>query len=195
MGVRPSITHIIGTRFEDKDNLQTLRNFYNEYYEENFFDTVKHLFNEIGEEDMEFAKSMLGDKMVGDLIYLPNSSLINVFGLIPPYHYHEAKLYNHDLIWSMIQAQMIEDKPKESLIPYNDYSDSIGLEPKEIVARYGLNLSQELIQYKGKWGRKYQHSPIYLYDMDFDFTLAFLKHIGYSVEAKDLQRYTVFEWA
>ena len=195
MGMRPKVSHIIGFDCKEGEDKKKMSQFSNHHFEDYFYDAAKDVIISSGEEDKEFVKSILGDTITGEVLYKSESSSINVIGIHPIYHLDESSLYNHEIVWGMVSSGMIGNKPEAIKVPYIDYANLIGKDPKEIVELEGLSVAREMQFYKGTWGRKYPHCSVDTYDADLEFAYQMLKKIGYNLKRENIDRYIIFEWS
>ena len=191
MGVRPNLCHIIG--IQQKEAYKKVKEYYNEHWADDLYELTKSLW-EVIEEDQDFIREITSGLMLQDILYIPRSPSLEIIGILPVYHHQEARLYNHDLLWTMVEAKALGEEPKVVRIPYEDLSDCIGMDIKEIRNKHGLFVARDFQYYRGDWGRKYAHQRLETYDEDFGFAQVFLQSIGFTFEKEELNRYLVFEW-
>lgn len=194
MGVRPSIKHIIGIEGLSKEVKVNFDELYEKFYEDSIAERILPLVNDEDEEE-EFVAEIIGQKMVGDVLVNSRYEDLNFVGILPIYHLAEAELYNHQLIWSMIEAGLIEMKPTLTKIPYEDVSGYLEKSYEETKRDLGLSKAVELKRYQGQWGRRYKHNTIEAYDADLTLAQAFFASLGIHVEKDQIQRYIFMEWA
>lgn len=194
MGVRPSIKHIIGIEGLSKEVKVNFDELYEKFYEDSIAERILPLVNDEDEEE-EFVSEIIGQKMVGDVLVNSRYEDLNFVGILPIYHIAEAELYNHQLIWSMIEAGLIEMKPTLTKIPYEDVSGYLEKSYEETKRDLGLSKAVELKRYQGQWGRRYKHNTIEAYDADLTLAQAFFASLGIHVEKDQIQRYIFMEWA
>jgi len=194
LGVRPSITHIIGISGLAKQSFQQeIDVFMNEKYEEDFLDVSKNVWNSIeyGDEIVDdYKKSSTFD------VFYHFDSRLDLFGMLPVFHFNESHLYNHSLIWCLLESGMLKSEPKSVALPYDDMSE---FKAKELsVLKENIKdrqLLRELQIYDGNWARKYPGYNLDYFDDDFDFALKMFHELGIMIKHSDLNRYLVFEWS
>lgn len=195
LGVRPSISHVIGISGLAKAAFQSeIDHFLNEKHEEDFLVVSKNVWNQIeyGDEIKEDYKNV----STFDVVSSFESSSIDVFGMFPVFHLNESHLYNHSLLWCMLEAGVLKDETKTVKLPYQDVSEFVRKDHSILRQNFrDRNLARELEFYDGKWARKYPNESLSFYDEDLDFALKFFHEIGVMVKPDDLDRYFIFEWA
>lgn len=197
MGVRPKVYHMIGINTDLLPNsLEIFKDFYNKHHEDDFVDIARTLLYKIDEKDFidEYIDKELHKFYTFDILHEFNREQ-RVIGILPVFHLSESSLYAHDLLYSMIEANLIEDKPTAIKIPYRDLSPYIGLNVEEL-RKSDLEIlkRREVLYYNGSWGREYPNHSIDWYDDDLEFAYLYFKNMGIDLEQKDLDRYIVFEW-
>lgn len=194
MGVRPSIKHIVGVKGLNEQEKEGFMKMYEEFYEEPIADSLLPLLAD-DEYEREFVERIVGDKMVGDILELSEYSSLEFIGMKPIYHLQEASLYDHQVIWSMVEAGILDMTPRLVQVPYVDLSAHLNKSHKENRETLGLQQSIALHRYEGEWGRQYKHSDLNVYDADLALTKAYLeKLMGITLEKEQIQRYVLIEW-
>lgn len=194
MGIRPSIKHMIGIEGLSKEEKVNFEELYAKFYEDSIAEKMLPLVSD-EDDEKEFVAEIIGEKMVGDVLVNSRYEDLNFVGILPIYHLAEAELYHHQLIWSMIEAGLIEMKPTLTKIPYEDVSGYLEKSYEETKRDLGLSKAVELKRYQGQWGRRYKHNTIEAYDADLTLAQAFFASLGIQVEKDRIQRYIFMEWA
>lgn len=194
MGIRPSIKQVIGIEGLSKDEKANFEELYAKFYEDSIAEKILPLVSD-EDDEKEFVGEIIGEKMVGDILVNSRYEDLNFVGIVPIYHLAEAELYNHQLIWSMIEAGLIEMKPTLTRIPFEDVSGYLEKSYEETKRDLGLSKAVELKRYQGQWGRRYKHNSIEAYDADLTLAQAFFESLGIQVKKDQIQRYIFMEWA
>jgi hypothetical protein len=194
MGIRPSIKHVIGIEGLSKEEKANFEELYAKFYEDSIAEKILPLVSD-EDDEKEFVAEIIGEKMVGDVLVNSRYEDLNFVGIVPIYHLAEAELYNHQLVWSMIEAGLIEMKPTLTRIPFEDVSGYLEKSYEETKRDLGLSKAVELKRYQGQWGRRYKHNSIEAYDADLTLAEAFFASLGIQVEKDRIQRYIFIEWA
>lgn len=193
--MKPTLTHFIGISGETKNKYsKEIEKFLSNYYEEDLISVSKEaILNSIYSEEL---KSYFNKKFVYDVISDYNTSSINLFGMRPPFHLNESHLYNHEMIWCLLETEMLSPQIKALKIPYENFNKFIG-EKSEVLNKEieDKNVIRQLKCYDGIWARQYANFSLYHFDADFDFILDFFNVNGIPIEKNELDRYIVFEWA
>lgn len=195
LSVRPSISHVIGLSGKARETFAAeIDQFVGHYYEEDFLTIAQSIFEEV-----DYADEVIEDfqkAMVLDVLGTYSSSTTELFGMLPLFHFHESHLFNHPLVWGLLEANMLDESKRIVKIPYSDLSDCIGKEYDTLkTVIKNRQLLREVECYQGNWARKYDHYPLTHFDDDFDFAYRLFHAIGIPVQKSDLDRYMVFEWS
>jgi hypothetical protein len=194
MGIRPSIKHVIGIEGLSKEEKANFEELYAKFYEDSIAEKILPFVSD-EDDEKEFVAEIIGEKMVGDVLVNSRYEDLNFVGIVPIYHLAEAELYNHQLVWSMIEAGLIEMKPTLTRIPFEDVSGYLEKSYEETKRDLGLSKAVELKRYQGQWGRRYKHNSIEAYDADLTLAQSFFASLGIQVEKDQIQRYIFMEWA
>lgn len=194
MGVRPSVKHIVGVKGLSEEEKEGFMNMYKEFYEEPIADSLLPVLGD-DEYEKEFVATIVADQTVGDILQLSEYKSSEFIGLKPIYHLQEAALYDHQVIWSMVEAGILDMSTGLIQVPYEDLSAYLNTSHKENLATLGLQQAIALHRYEGEWGRKYKHSDLNTYDADLALAKAYLESIlGFQLTKDQIQRYVLIEW-
>lgn len=194
MGVRPSVKHIIGVKGLSEEEKEGFMKMYEEFYEEPIADSLLPVVGD-DQYEKEFVEKIVGDKMVGDILELSEYSSLEFIGMKPIYHLQESSLYDNNVIWSMVEAGILDMTARLVQVPYEDLSAYLNTSHEENRATLGLQQSIALHRYEGEWGRKYKHSDLNYYDDDLALAKAYLEKLtGVTFKKEQIQRYVLIEW-
>lgn len=194
MGVRPDIFHCIGIELPGMEDWY--HKFEVEFGAEGFWEFTKDIWQEIEKEqcfldklEKQFKNVELVELMGG--FFRHDSNLIT---LKPPFQFRESSLYNHSLIWAMIEGAMIQTDNRAMRIPYDNWEVYRDKDLWESAKSIGLMEARDFKNYMGSWFRKYPHSPLDYFDSDLDFANLFFKKLGIDFDKSKLDRFVIFEW-
>jgi hypothetical protein len=194
MSVRPSIKHIIGIEGLSEDERWKFEELHEISFDDSLAERILPLIRD-EDDEKEFVAEIIGDTILGEVLVVSQYDYLNFIGIQPIYHLAEAELDNHQLIWSMVEAGLIDMNPSLTKIPYEDVSGYLEKRYEETKRDLGLSKAVELKRYQGQWGRRYKHNTIESYDADLTLAKAFFASLGIHVEKDQIQRYIFMEWA
>ena len=194
MGVRPGVKHIIGVKGLSDKEKEGFMKMYNDFYEEPIADSLLPVLGD-DEYEKEFVGRIVDDKMVGDILQLSEYKSLEFIGMKPIYHLNESSLYDNNVIWSMVEAGILDMTARLVQVPYEDLSAYLNTSHKENMATLGLQQAIALHRYEGDWGRKYKHSDLNYYDADLALAKTYLEKLtGVTFKKEQIQRYVLIEW-
>jgi hypothetical protein len=199
MGVRPKLYQLIGIDVGSvKGGQKWVDEFLKKYDDEEFISYTRDIFGKVVE-DKEFLEEYIvdeiEDKETYEIIHYFHENEQNIFGMYPIFDVSKSSIYAHELLYAMVEGQMIPDKAKALKIPYEDFSHLIGAPKEKIKKETGyLPLVRTIENYKGVWGRDYPNHPMEWFDDDLEFSYLFFQSLGLFVSRNDIQRFIVFDW-
>lgn len=194
MGVRPGIKHLIGVQGLGRETKAKMMEWLEENFDESIGDSLFPLFvDNIHEQD--FVRKITGDLTVGEVFEVARNESIDFIGIKPVYHLQEAQLYDHKVIWTMVETGMLDMTSRLIRVPYEDLSEHLKKSKDEIRAELSFKDAIALQRYEGEWGRKYKHSNMDYYDADLALAQAYLATVtGIEITKEQIQRYLLIEW-
>lgn len=194
MSVRPSIKHIIGVEGLTEEEMAGFVKMYEDFYEEPIADSLLPVLGD-DEYEKDFVKEIVADKVVGEILELSRSKERSYIGMKPIYHLAESELSDHTVLWSMIEAGVLDVSFQLIQVPYIDLSANLKKSHQENLEEVGLQRAIELYRYDGEWGRKYKHSELNYFDADLGLAKAYFESLlGFSLKKEQIQRYVLMEW-
>lgn len=189
MSIRPSLFNIIGAELS-KEEAKLFEEFICDYGEMTVAELLKD--DPVLSQEIDFPIPLDSlDVALEDIASYDEGN--TVVGFYPVHHEEEARLHDHQLIWSLIESGILSGEAFEQKIPYQDYSASIGAGVEDLV-HLPLSVRMEMRHYSGKWARKYKHSPLYYFDEELDISMALFHRMGIKLKPDLLQRFIVLEW-
>lgn len=192
--MKPSLTHIIGISEKTKNKYQNeINKFLDENFELEFNVFAKELIKKY--EDPKDLRQRTKKLFVFDLIHNYEKGSAKIFGIKPISNFENSHMYNNELLWCLLETEMLNAMPVCKKVPYLDLSEFINKDYSYIKSKIeDKNLVRQLSAYDGDWARQYSNFPLYQFDADFDFALNFFHSINIPIEKHELDRYTIFEW-
>jgi len=191
MGNRPRLFQMIGINRTQQKEMD----------ERNYLEATKDLYLQIYGNELLANKVMepLKNLQLCDVIITLEHDDTSVFGMLPATKIRQSKLYAHELIYTMFEAKMLEQKTQVIKLDYLDISSLVEKDEMEIAEATDYEIvekheAEEIQHYKGNWARKYENHSVHFFDRDLEFAYLLFKKMGIDVERKDINRYLVLDF-
>lgn len=198
MGVRPNLYVLIGV---DVNNVQKgeewVQDFQRKHDEDDFLSIVKPalLSCELDPSIASDVMDTIKDRTFNQMFHVLKREGQCIAGVLPIIQSDESQLYDHDLVYALLEAGILKDEVTTISLPFKDYELYIGKTKEEMKdSKLTLHEKRELLQYSGKWGRKYTYHSLDWLDEELELAYTFFVQSGLTIQRKDIQRYVVFEW-